>query len=234
MAEWTEGQILGFDLETTGVNPQEDLPVSFSLVYYNQWARQKAVSGLINPGVPIPEQAIAVHGITDEMAQSKGRPLFDSISAIANGLVMASERGIPVVGMNVGYDLQMIDAQAQKLLGQSLFATEWTGPAIDILVIDRHADRYRKGGRKLVDLCNYYGVPGETLHDASSDVEATVAVLSRQVQRYPELAKLTLRELHQRQREWHREWAENFSRYLVSQGKEPLDKSEFSWPLRSV
>ena len=234
MAQWTEGQILGFDLETTGINPQEDVPVSFSLVYYQGWTKQKAVNGLINPGVAIPEQASAIHGITNEMAEAKGRPLLESISAIADGLVMASERGIPVVGMNVGYDLQMIDAQLRRLLGKSLFESGWTGPAIDILVIDRHTDRYRKGGRKLIDLCGHYGVAGESLHDVSSDVEATVAVLAQLVERYPELAKLTLRELHWKQQQWHREWAENFSKYLVSKGKDPLPESEFSWPLRSA
>ncbi len=223
---------MGFDLEATGVNPLEDVPVSYCVTYYQGWIQLKAISGLINPGRPIPEQVTAIHGITDEMVQAKGRPLLDAVIGIISGLVAASDEGIPVVGMNVGYDLQMIDALSRAFLGISLREQGWNGPVIDVLVIDRHNDRYRKGGRKLVDLCKHYDVPNESLHDASNDVDATVAVLSRQVERYPELSAMELEELFTKQRQWHREWAENFSHYLVSQGREPLDKSEFSWPLR--
>ena len=130
------------------------------------------------------------------------------------------------------FDQQIIDTLSRDIFGMSLRENGWEGPVIDVLVIDRHVDRYRKGGRKLVDLCKHYEVSNESLHDASNDVDATVAVLSRQVARYPELGAMDLGELFTQQRRWHREWAEGFSRYLVSQGREPLDKSEFSWPLR--
>ena len=99
-------------------------------------------------------------------------------------------------------------------------------------MIDRHFDKYRKGGRKLIDLCGNYGVgAGENLHDAQTDVETTVAVLREQVSKYAELKSMGLEELYAAQRGWHREWAENFSRYLISKGKDPLSASEVAWPL---
>ncbi len=102
----------------------------------------------------------------------------------------------------------------------------------DVLVIDRHFDKYRRGGRKLIDLCGHYGV-GENLHEAQNDVEASVAVLLRQVSKYPELRSMGPDALYAAQQGWHRDWAENFSQYLVSKGKDALSVSEVAWPLET-
>lgn len=233
MSSWIDGELVGFDLEATGVDPNTDVPVSFALLQYeNGKPNPEARSGIINPGRLIPDAAIAVHGITNERAKAEGRDLAEAVGEITSFLLGASRNGVPVVGMNVSYDLKMIDALNRKLFGRSLSALGWTGPVLDILVIDRHADKYRKGGRKLIDLCRHYGVSGDgMLHNAASDVEASVAVLLGQYQRYSELQTGGLTELHQLQQAWYKEWAENFSKYLVSKGKDPLSESDRSWPL---
>ncbi|NNN14784.1 MAG: hypothetical protein HKL82_02885 [Acidimicrobiaceae bacterium] len=139
--------------------------------------------------------------------------------------------GVGVVGMNVSYDLKIIDACSKGVLGMSLADAGWSGPLLDILVIDRHFDKYRKGGRKLVDLCSHYGVTAELLHDAENDVEASVLVLFRQCQQYSKLAAMSMDELNVAQQLRHRKWAEGFSKYLVSKGKGLLAESDVNWPL---
>jgi len=227
---WNQDVLLGFDLETTGVDTDTDVPVSYSFVSFNHGVHSKSKSGLINPGRVIPEGAIAVHGITNEQAQAEGAELEATVTEIRGTLVRASLTGIPVVGMNVSYDLKMIDACSQRLTGVSLRDAGWIGPVLDVLVIDRHFDKYRKGSRKLIDLCAHYGVDAGDLHDARGDVQASVAVLLAQVEAYPELASMDIGELYVSQQQWHREWAEHYSGYLVSKGKEPLPASAFVWP----
>ncbi len=232
MSQWIEGPLLGFDLETTGTDPQLDVPVSFSFVFYYGGTRTHVVGGLINPEMVIPDEAIAVHGITNERAQQEGRDLKKTVGEIIDTLVAGSKANIPVVGMNVSYDLKMIDALSRKLFGGSLIEWGFKGPVLDVLVIDRFYDKYRKGGRKLIDLCNHYGVgDAEMLHDAQRDVEACVDVLLKQCSKYPEMLSMSLNELHLAQRMWHRDWADNFSKYLISKGKDPLSEADLSWPL---
>ncbi len=232
MASWVEGKLLGFDLETTGTDAYQDVPVSYAFVYYDRGLRTQALGGLINPGRAIPESAIAVHGITNERAEAEGADLEDAIAEIVDALLRASKADVPLVGMNVAYDLKMIDACSQRVLGLSLSDAGWAGPVLDILVIDRHYDRYRKGGRKLVDLCRHYGIgKGVNLHDARDDVEATVSVLLQQASKYAELRSMGLGELYAAQHAWHRDWAKDLSKYLVSKGRDPLRPSELAWPL---
>ena len=237
MLHWAEGKLLGFDLETTGTDSSEDVPVSYAFLYYDGGKLTNAVTGLINPGRVIPDGAIAVHGITNERVRAEGIDLEDAITEIMEVLLTASNAGVPVVGMNVSYDLRMIEACSQRMLGMlgmSLVDTGWVGPVLDILVIDRHFDKYRKGGRKLIDLLGHYGVgEDENLHDAQHDVEATVAVLLKQVSKYAELRLMGLDALYAAQQRWHREWAENFSQYLVSKGKGALSASEMAWPMET-
>ena len=231
---WVTGKLLGFDLETTGTDAFSDVPVSYSLLQYYGRQRIDANSRIVNPGREIPEGAIAVHGITNERAVREGCALDEAITDTVDTLVRASLQNIPVVGMNVSYDLKMINACAKRVLGISLTEAGWDGPVLDVLVIDRHFDKYRKGGRKLVDLCEHYGVDTSALHDAQNDVEATVAVLFKQCEKYPELASTSLKELHEHQKEWHAEWAENLSLYFMSKGKEPLAPTDLMWPVAPV
>ena len=230
-ADWIVGRLLGFDLETTGVNTQEDLPVSYSLLYYDKGKKIKVTGGIINPGRDIPQEAIQVHGITNERARAEGRDLSEAIEEIAAEIIKAGKNNTPVVGMNVSYDLKMMEVCLEKSFGLSLTEIGWRGPVIDILVIDRHFDKYRKGSRKLVDLCQQYGVSTSTLHDAQNDVEATVQVLFKQYECFGELAEMSIETLYEAQQDWHREWAENYSNYRVSKGEDPLSELDMCWPV---
>ena len=48
---WSNGVLLGFDLETTGVDPQTDVPVSYAFVRYGPSGTLRALGGLDQPGM---------------------------------------------------------------------------------------------------------------------------------------------------------------------------------------
>jgi DNA polymerase-3 subunit epsilon len=58
---------IAFDLETTGIHPETDRIVEIGAVRFRNDEPAEIFETLIHPGIPIPPQASAVNGITDEM-----------------------------------------------------------------------------------------------------------------------------------------------------------------------
>lgn len=232
MTALTEGPLLGFDTETTGVNPFRDRIVTAALVgrgprgtFQRTW--------LIDPGVEIPEQAAAIHGISTEHAREHGMNPAAALEQIAAELTAALRLGIPLVAFNASFDLTIIEAELERhglsTLGERLGRP--LSPVIDPLVLDRALDRYRRGKRKLVDLCGVYGVEDSgNLHTADVDVAATLDVLAAMVTKHPELSGQDLADLHDWQAGQHRAWAQNFNSWRASQGFEGPGAS-LHWPL---
>jgi DNA polymerase III subunit epsilon len=196
---WTAGELLGFDLETTGVDRFNDVPVSYALVYAVGGRIRVSWSGLIDPGRAIPGEAMAVHGITDERARTEGMPLRDAIALLSDVLLSASRRRVPLVGMQLDYDLTMLEAQGQRLFGRGITEHGWSGPALDAAVLDRHFDPDREGRRTLSALCGNYGVEFAHAHDASADAVASMGVVLALAARCPELRNGDLGALHRAQ-----------------------------------
>jgi DNA polymerase III subunit epsilon len=231
MDTWVTGEIVGFDFETTGVDRFNDVPVSYALVNMVGGQVTSAAAGLVDPGREIPAGATDVHGISTERARSEGMPLSDAVDMVAEVVISASRRGVPLVGMKLDYDLTILDTQASRLSGQGLLARGWRGPVLDAVVLDRHLDRYRKGSRTLAALCSHYGVTIEHAHDASADAVASVEVLLALAARYKELRDADLGALHDGQIGWHREWAEGYDKWRTGKGMAPIDPRDHFWPL---
>ena len=230
---WYEAPLLGFDLETTGTDTSTDRPVSFCFVRSDDPNRRVA-SQLVNPGIPIPEEATAIHGITNTDVYNEGMPLTDALDFIVRTLVSMDNKGIPVVGMNVSFDLKIIDSLCKTIYGESLrHYSGWNGYVLDVMVIDRFYDKYRKGSRNLKTLCEHYGVTvAGDLHDAKTDVLATLGVLHKQIEKYPRIKNMSLSDLYNGQIRWHGDWAEHYNEYRLSHGQTALDSDTFFWPLR--
>ncbi|MGH9046617.1 MAG: exonuclease domain-containing protein, partial [Acidimicrobiales bacterium] len=91
-APWTSGELLCFDLETTGVDRFNDVPVSLALVRMVDGVPVQRTVELVNPGRAIPPGATAVHGITTEDARRLGLPLQDAVGMVVASLLDASRR----------------------------------------------------------------------------------------------------------------------------------------------
>jgi len=214
--------MVGFDTETTGISTTHDRIVTAALITRTGDGEPTVRTWLIDPGVPIPAAASAVHGISTEKAQADGRQPADALAEIAGLLASALGSGIPVVGFNVQFDLSILEAELVRH-GLPTIAERLGGPirpVVDPLVLDRHLDRYRRGKRKLIDMCETYGVAvnADDLHAADADVLATLDLVRAIAGRYPALGEVALADLHDQQVEAHRVWALHFASYLAGKG----------------
>ncbi|MDR0504208.1 MAG: DNA polymerase III subunit epsilon [Bifidobacteriaceae bacterium] len=220
--------VLGFDTETTGVDPSNDRIVTAAVVWRQANGVQHEQTWLIDPGIDIPPTASAIHGITTDYARAHGQMPVLALEEIAS--VLAST-DLPIVAFNASYDLTILEAELRRhglpTLAERLGRP--VGPVFDPLVLDRAVDRYRRGKRTLTDLVAHYQIPtGGRLHNAAEDVRCTIAVLDALIAANPDIASQTPNELHEWQVMGHREWATNFNQWLVSRGK-PGDVN-LVWP----
>lgn len=203
---WTENPILGFDTETTGVDPTESRLVTASIVIVEAADTVTKHYWLADPGVEIPLAAQNVHGISTEKARREGEPVEKVLGEIADILHAQLAAGNPVVAFNASYDLTLMEAELQR--HGLLTLTERLGheitPVVDPYMLDRHVDRYRRGKRRLENLAEHYGVSQkDNFHNAEADVLATLRVLGAMVRRYPELAAEPLTALMKYQTDAH-------------------------------
>ncbi|MFD8206121.1 3'-5' exonuclease [Streptomyces sp. NPDC059695] len=232
---WHGDTLVGFDLETTGTEPLEARIVTASIVEVDgsgQVVRRR--DWLADPGIRIPEQASAIHGISTERAAAEGRPVREVADEIAKTLAAYWEDGVPVVAYNASFDLTLLAAELRRhglpSLEERLGGTA-IGPVVDPYTIDRAVDRYRRGKRTLEAVCGEYGVVLEAAHQAAADALAAVRVAVAIAERHPGVAGLNPAELHERQIGWYRAWAENFQDFLRRKGDAEA-VVDSTWPLR--
>lgn len=219
-----------FDLETTGVDVEHDRIVTAHVGVLDARGREIASKDwLADPGIPIPEGATAVHGVTTERARREGRPAPDVVGEITAALRSLLSQDVPVVAYNASYDFSLLAHEAAR---HGIPALIDPAPIIDPLVIDKAFDRYRRGKRTLEVVAAHYAVPLEDAHEASADAVAAGRVAQALAQRFALPATLT--ELHTRQVGWARSQAESLTEYFISIGRlEPEEALDGTWPVRA-
>ncbi|MFE9171288.1 3'-5' exonuclease [Streptomyces kebangsaanensis] len=231
---WHREPLIGFDLETTGTDPREARIVTGAVIEVREGEPAGRREWLADPGVEIPADAVAVHGISNERAAAEGGPADQVADAIADVLTGYWKAGVPVVAYNAAFDLTLLSAELRRYglpsLSERLGGTE-PGPVIDPYTIDRWADRYRRGKRTLEAVCTEYGVVLDAAHDASADALAAARLACAIAVRHPKVAALDPAELHRRQIEWYAAWAADFQSFLRRKG-DPAAVVDGTWPLR--
>ncbi len=234
MACWYEGPLAAFDTETTGVDVENDRIVSAAVVIQDApGTRPRVTRWLVNPGVPVPEAATAVHGLTDEHLQRNGRWPAPVMHEIAEVLSEQAVAGRPLVVMNAPFDLTLFDRELRRHRASSLDRWFESAPllVLDPRVLDKHLDRYRKGRRTLTDLCEHYGVTLEGAHDAGADALAALEVVRAVGRRFAaRLERLSPAELHTLQAVWHAAQARGLQAWFARSGSE--EAVDPAWPLR--
>ena len=217
-----------FDLETTGIDTETSRIVSAYVGVVDAAGSPKGVSWLADPGVEIPAQASAVHGITTERAQAEGREAAEVVAEIVAVLRALLAQGIPVVIYNAAYDLTLLN---RECLRHGIPPLDNPSPIIDPLVIDRAVDRYRKGKRTLEVAAGFYGVELMDAHDAQADAVAAGRVAQAICRRYAEQLGGDLDALHAQQKTWAAESAQSFQDYM-RRSKDPEFVADGAWPER--
>lgn len=226
------GKVLGFDTETTGISPASDHILTMAIVEHAADGTETVTSWVINPGddIEIPEASVEVHGLTREFITEHGVPPAQALGELLEILKQASRDNTPVVGHNVSFDLTMLLANLRRAgVAQEL---PWF-PVLDTIVLDRQAEKYRRGSRTLTALSEHYGVTLDDAHDAAADARASVEVLHEIARRYPTLVRVPLPELHARQVDWRREQQESLQAYLRRVKNDDTIVVEAEWPIQT-
>jgi len=233
---WHRELLIGFDLETTGTDPREARIVTGAVIEIKGGEQLGRREWLADPGVQIPADAVAVHGITNERAAAEGDPPDRVADAIAATLVRYWRTGVPVVAYNAAFDLTLLSAELRRhglpSLRERLDGLD-PAPVIDPYTIDRSVDRYRRGKRNLEAVCTEYGVALDSAHDASADALAAARLAGAIAERHPKVAALGPAELHRRQIEWYAAWAADFQSFLRRKGDTEA-VVDGTWPLREL
>lgn len=231
---WHRELLIGFDLETTGTDPREARIVTGAVIEVRDGEPLGRREWLADPGVPIPAEAVAVHGISGERAAAEGGPADQVADEIADVLTAHWSAGVPVVAYNAAFDLTLLSAELRRYglpsLRDRLEGVD-PAPVIDPYTIDRSVDRYRRGKRNLEAVCAEYGVALDSAHDAAADALAAARLAGAIAGRHPKVAALGPAELHLRQIEWYAEWAADFQSFLRRKG-DATATVEGTWPLR--
>lgn len=218
-----------FDLETTGIDVETSRIVSAYVgVIDGSGAVVEASEWLCDPGVEIPEQASAVHGITTQRARDEGRPAREVVQEIINAVNGIFERELALTVFNASYDLTLLDREARRYGLEPLRATS---PVVDPLVLDRAVDRYRKGKRTLEAAAITYGVELADAHDAGADAVAAGRVAQALGQRYPTELGTDAVALHEKQVAWSAEQDANFADYMRRTHNPDFVSNRGGWPL---
>lgn len=205
---WHELPIVVIDFETTGVD-EDAKAVEIGVVRFDGGKVTEKYGTFINPGIPIPAEVTAIHGITDDMV--KDAPNYgDAITGIAGAVLMFDAAP---VAYNAPFDRRfwLFDSQSDEDL---TLIEAW--PWLDPLVLVRHFDRYvrGKGRHKLTAVCERRNIEIGTAHRAVDDAEATGRVLYSYRK---ELGDITLPELLRKQASHARQQEADFKAWQAKQ-----------------
>lgn len=165
------------DLETTGLSIVTDRIVELALIRVSPQGDVLERVRRFNPGIPIPPEATAIHGITDEDVAAQ--PPFAARARSLMELMEPCDLG----GFNLRrFDLPLLLAEFKR--AGVPFSTQGRR------LIDAQVIFHRKEPRDLSAAARFYlGRDHEEAHTALGDIRTTAAVLSAQLQRYPDLPR---------------------------------------------
>jgi len=173
MAFKLDRDIVFFDIEATGLNVIRDRIVQIALIKYKKDGSEPIeLTHMVNPSMPISEEAMAVHGITPEMVRNK--PTFQQIAGEIFEFIGNSD----LSGYNSDrYDIPLLLEEFSR-----------SGYTLDLNIrktLDVQKVFYKMEPRTLTAAYRLYcGKQIENAHDALADVRATVEVLQGMIQRY--------------------------------------------------
>lgn len=167
-----EKPIIFFDLETTGVDTTVDRIVQIATIKIYPDGQREEKNYLINPTIPIPQEASDVHGITDE--DVKDEPTFEKFAKSLFNYFNNSDIG----GYNSNnYDVPLLVEEFKRSgLDFDVSGRNY----IDVLRIETELNpRTLEAVYK-----RYTGKELSGAHDALADVKGTIEVFEKQLSHF--------------------------------------------------
>ena len=166
---FTKSDYVVLDTETTGLGSDARI-CEISII---DMSGNVLLDTLVNPEVEIPSDAIAIHGITNQMVDSA--PTIESIS----NLIRDALSGKVLAIYNADYDI--------RLLNQSLGNIDWNTSDCSFCVMCNYAEFYGELNyygdfkwQRLTNACHQQGIDISefTAHRALGDCQMTVALMN--------------------------------------------------------
>ena len=164
-----------FDIESTGVSPRKDRIIELAAIRLMPDGEEISKCWLMNPGVPIPPETTAIHGISDEIVTDcptfadKAEEIFEFF------------RGCDLSGFNADrFDIPCLEEEFARV-GMA-FAPS-ARKHVDVQRI-----YHKKEPRDLSAAVRFYlGRNHDGAHGAEADTRATLEVLKAQMAKYSDL-----------------------------------------------
>lgn len=160
--KWHEDRMVGFDLETSGTSVHTDRIVTAAIVHHTPGQRPRTLTWLLDPGIPVPDEAAAVHGWTTDRIHaelngaeairdtgarraplSRAQALFEITGQVA----LAMSQGVPVIAANASFDLTLLETENTRHGVDTLTArlgADGIRGVVDPMVIEKQYDKFRK------------------------------------------------------------------------------------------
>lgn len=171
------GDYLVLDTETTGLHSGSEI---CQIAIINAQG-ETLLDTLVKPVHPIPAEATAIHGITNEMVKDASLfPIYDVITTLLHRNVIIYNRD---------YDVRLLD-QSTKLIWSNIPSVyEWSKIANWYCAMETFARIYGDWNpkfksfrwQKLQTACDYYKIHTLGAHSALADCMATLAVCKAMV-----------------------------------------------------
>jgi DNA polymerase-3 subunit epsilon len=160
---WREVSFGALDFETTGLDLRRDHVVSFGFVPIEggRVAVSEGLYRVVRPPIPVPAEAIRVHGITpDQLADAQ---TFDQVAGELRGAL----DGRVLVAHAAWIELALLDRLFPDLPRRR------RSRAIDVLELAAREPAAGVDSARLSDLAASYGVPAARTHHAFGDALMT-------------------------------------------------------------
>ncbi len=171
-------------METTGVDFRNDRIVEVGVLKLSPDAEPISYRRLVNPGIPIPPEAQAVHGISNEDVEDK--PRFRTVAPRLARLLADAD----LAGFNIRrFDLPFLAAEFVRVGVEFAIGSR--------AVLDAQRIYHEREPRTLEAAVRFFCDRDHIdAHGALGDASATAAVLDAQLARYDDLPR-TVAALHE-------------------------------------
>ncbi len=167
-------RVLGFDLETTGLNARSERIVQYALIGSDEDGSHINLTSFVDPKRPIPADSTRIHGISDDDVKGVGG--FENHAKQICDLIS----GAVIVGHNVSnFDWRFLELECMR----AGFESPVPRAIIDTLSLAR---KLRIPGRHaLGTLCARYDISIDRAHTADADAGASLLLLWSMMRKHP-------------------------------------------------
>lgn len=159
--------MITFDLETTGFDPKDDDIIEVGFVIHDRDMKKKKQGGcLVKPTKKIPDEVVALTGITNEEVHEEGHPW----PAVSKRLRPLFEKEDVWCAHNASFDISFLESHFED-------------PPSPEYVVDtlRVSERFLPdsvlASNKLGDVSDFFGISLQNAHRAVEDASATSELL---------------------------------------------------------